>query len=74
MTITESAAVSRIRRALAKQGQTLRTARSVRTVQDLGRHFVVDTNTNVVVDQQVDLTELGRELRVLTPSETVEVA
>ena len=74
MTISESAALSRIRRALAKQGQALRTARSASVAQQLGRHFIVDLATNVVIDQQVDLAALGRELRVLTPSQVVEMA
>lgn len=72
MTISESAAVSRINRALAKDGQRLVTPRSASARRELGR-YIVNLSTGNLVASQLDLTELGRELRVLTPSETVEL-
>jgi len=72
VTITESAAVSRINRALAKDSQRLVAPRSAAARRELGR-YIVSTTTGNVIASQCDLTELGRELNVLTPSETVEV-
>ena len=70
--ISETALITRIRRALAKEGQTLRKTRSAREWPNLGDYYIIDLSGNFVVDRRIsDLEELGRELEVLKPYESV---
>jgi len=39
---------------------------------DLGRYYTIDTQRNFIVDRQVDLEELGRELKVLAEWEALK--
>jgi hypothetical protein len=63
--VSERALIERINRKLARDGQKLKTSRSARAECDLGRHFVIDTSRNCVVERDVRLRELGGELGVL---------
>ena len=72
--ISRRALVTRINRALAKQGQALRRCRqSSRWHPDLGDYYAVDLGRNGIVDTHVDLVAKGRELGVLRPSERLVV-
>ncbi len=72
VTVTERALYQRINRKLKQDRSQLRTARSERAEQDLGRHYIVDTRRNAVRDTRVDLETLGRKLGVLQPWEALE--
>ncbi len=72
--ITKHALIARINRKLKTHGslgQTLRTSRGVQSRLDLGDHYIQDLHTSLVVAQDVELMELGRELGVLRPHEVV---
>ena len=70
--ISERALVQRINRALAKDGETLRKARSAQTASSVGEYFIVDVKKNSVARARVDLVELGRELKLIAPYERVK--
>ncbi len=72
--ITEAALLKRINRKLAHKGEVVKKARGARERQDLGVYYLVDERANVLVAWHVDLPQLGRELGVLAPTETVENA
>jgi hypothetical protein len=69
--VTPRAVIQRINRKLKPDDRMLRTARSPRVEQDLGRYFIVNFNRNRIVEQHVDLEDLGRELGVLAAYEHV---
>jgi len=70
-TISKAALIARIRRALRNQGENLKITRGMKYRHDLGDYYVQDNN-RLIVQKDVDLVELGRELEVLASSETVE--
>jgi hypothetical protein len=70
--VTTRALIQRINRRLAKDERLLRTARSLRVEQSVGRYFVVDLARNSIVQQRVELETLGRELGVLDKWEKVQ--
>jgi len=63
--------MQRINRALANEGQALKATRRERWQRELGDHFIVDTNLNIVVVQHCELDTLGTELGVLKEFETI---
>jgi hypothetical protein len=67
--VGEHALIQRINRALAKEGEKLKKARTVRVSTSVGDFFIVDLQRNVVAYPDVDLEDLGRELKVLKPYE-----
>lgn len=68
--IGRRALVSRINRALAKQGQALRRCRErSRWHRDLGDYYAVALGSNAIADTRVDPEAKGRELGVLRTSE-----
>lgn len=69
--VTTRALVQRINRALAKDEEQLRKARTAQTAAAVGDFYVVDLRRNVVAYQHVDLEALGRKLGVLQPYETL---
>ena len=72
MQISESALFSRIRRRLARDGQTLRTTRGEGwPFHSFGRHFVVDDDRNLAVATNVDPVTLGLELGVIAKGDIV---
>lgn len=70
--ITKGALFQRLRRRLAKDGHILKATRGERYRHDLGDFFTVDEWNNVVVDRQINLEPLGRELGVLKAYEQME--
>ncbi len=63
--VSERALSTRIRRALEKEGMTLRRARGTRALLDFGDWYVINTRMNAVVDKDIGLEDYGRELGVL---------
>jgi hypothetical protein len=74
--ITERALVQRINRKLmhvGRHGRTLRKSRGLGALQNLGEYYVLDFDTNFVIDKDVDLEYFGRELGCLAEWEYLEV-
>lgn len=70
--VTQSALIKRINRKLAKKwrfGEVLRKSRGARANFELGDYYVVDIETDGLVARDVDLDELGRNLKVLRDGE-----
>lgn len=63
--ITRRALIQRINRALAKDGEILRSDRR-------GGYMRVDLSRNYVIETDVDLAAKGTKLSVLKPWETLE--
>ena len=70
--VSERAIFQRINRKLHQDGEMLKTSRSERVEQQVGRYYVVDIRRNFIARRDVDLIALGRELGVLKPWEAVE--
>jgi hypothetical protein len=69
--VTLRAVIQRINRKLRADEQTLKVTRGARWRGDLGDYYIVNANRNHVVATGVDPVELGRELGVLRPWESV---
>jgi hypothetical protein len=69
--VSERALILRINRKLHADDRVLRTTRGARAVKEWGRHHVRDWRLNIVVDDHVDVADLGRELGVLREWETL---
>ncbi len=67
--VSRRALIARLNRHLKKDGECLRTSRGERARQDLGDYFVIDVSKNHVINKDVDLEDLGRELGVLAAFE-----
>jgi hypothetical protein len=63
--VTTRALVQRINRKLARDEKQLRAYRGGRWETTLGRYYVVDVNRNAIVDTDVNLETLARELDAL---------
>lgn len=63
--VTKRALVQRINRKLRKQDETLKAHRGA----NVGSYYRVDTEINGLLEDDVDLEDLGRELGVLAPYE-----
>lgn len=63
--VTQRALMQRINRALAKDGETLRSDRR-------GGYMRIDLSRNSVIEMDVDLAEIAAKLSVLKPWETFE--
>lgn len=77
--VTERALVQRINRKLAANGEVIRVMRPVRDGDrvyyehsGLGRFHRVDTDCNGLLDGDVNIVELGRELGVLRAGESFD--
>lgn len=70
--ISERALIQRINRALKKDGEILKKARSTTTSSAVGDFFIVDTNLTGIVHRDIDLEDLGRKLKVLQVFEHLE--
>jgi hypothetical protein len=55
----------RVNRALERDGNRLVAARGARAIQELGDLFIVDLDSNGIVEKDVDLEATARELGVL---------
>jgi hypothetical protein len=70
--VPELAVSYRVRRRLKAQGKNLRhCGEGSLRIDELGRWFIVDIATNSVVERNVDLEAVARELGALRPSESV---
>ena len=69
--VTLRALTQRINRKLATEGQKLLAARGETQKAEVGNHFIIDTEKNVVVAKNVDLEKLGKKLGVIKPFETL---
>lgn len=70
-TITQAALRARVRRRLARDGETLHVSRGGGFISDLGWCYAVD-DRNFVSRAHIDLVELARELGVLAEHEDVQ--
>jgi DNA-binding response OmpR family regulator len=68
--VSERALLARLRRALAKEGEILKTTRP-RDYSTLGDYYIVN-DRNCVTAAGVDLESLAREMKLLKPYEEVE--
>lgn len=68
--VTMRALIQRINRKLGTYEQ-VRKSRSSGAKYDLGDFYIIDHNRNFITATHVDPEELGRELGVLRPFETV---
>jgi hypothetical protein len=70
--VTERALLQRINRKLGKELESVRATRNI-PLHDpsFGKYMRVDVNRNLIIDRDVDLSDLGRELKVLAPWESV---
>jgi len=70
--VSENALLKRVNRVLKKNGEVLRKARN-RQEDELGHFYMLDRaqNSNFVIQRDVDMESLARELGVLSPRETV---
>jgi hypothetical protein len=69
--VSESALVKRINRKLLPEGERLQTSRGAHAEQQLGCHYITDTNGGCVCVQNVDVEAYGRELGVLGVTDRV---
>lgn len=69
--VTFRAVVQRLKRALAKDGRSLKAARSERVRLDLGAYYIVDNARNLLVDKHTDVVQMAREYGVLEDYEEV---
>ena len=71
-TVTPRAAIQRINRKLAHDGEKLVTTRGARNRQNLGEYFILDESRNCVIATHCDIEKLGREIGVIEKWEKME--
>jgi hypothetical protein len=69
--VSERAVIQRINRKLFPDHRRIKTSRSARAQQDLGRYYMVDFKRNFIVDKHIDLEDLAIELKCLAAWEKV---
>jgi len=69
--VSARALIQRINRKLQPELMKVKICRQGRWLNELGDHFLVDLNHNAVLRKHVDLEELGKELKVLEPWESL---
>jgi hypothetical protein len=70
--VPELAVSYRVRRRLKAEGKNLRvSAPGSPRIKEMGRYWVIDSATNSVLQRDVNLEALARELGALRPSESV---
>jgi hypothetical protein len=69
--VTARSLVRRINRKLKPKDEVLRRARGAKVQLDLGRYYVVNFRMNMLIDKNVDIKDLGREVGALGPNEAV---
>jgi hypothetical protein len=71
--VTARALVQRINYSLAKKNDLqVKKTRGARALLDLGEYYVLDVARNFVQETNVDIEDLGRELKVLADFECLE--
>jgi hypothetical protein len=68
--VSEGAIIARVNRVLAKNDQVIRKARPAHTVE-LGQYYGQSVQTGLILEKDVDLQVLARELGVLRATEAV---
>lgn len=71
-TITKTALIARIQRALRHDSQRLRKSRSEYWNWQLGEYYVEDFSSRFIVDKHVDVEELALRLGVLREQEQLQ--
>ncbi len=72
MPVDQRAVVARLRRAMAKDGLTVRACRSdSRSWRTLGDWYVLDIQSNFIREHHCDLESLAREFGALQPHEAL---
>jgi hypothetical protein len=69
--VSPRALVQRIQRVLGKRDELIRAGRGKAT-SELGDYYTVDLRTNALIEKDVNIEALGRELGVLKPWEKLE--
>jgi hypothetical protein len=70
ITVTERAVFKRLQRYLLTKGKYLRNAKRGKQVcEGLGRYYLVDAKG--IVDKDIDIEKMARELALLDPWETL---
>jgi hypothetical protein len=72
--VSSNALLKRInRKLLSKRGEAIRKSRwSAKAWENLGRYHRLDVSRKTVIERNVDIEVLGRELKVLAPSESLD--
>ena len=70
--VTMRALEARIRRKLAKDGETLHKARGAKARFDLGDAYIVD-NRNIITAHNIDIAELAKEMGCLNKYEELQI-
>jgi len=71
MEIKMSALIARIRRRLARDGESIHRTRGAQNELNLGEYYIVDVYRNMIEDTHIDPESLGRQLGALKPFEAV---
>lgn len=69
--LSTRALIARINRRLAPSFQAVRTSRGRRARAEVGLHYLVDIDSSVLLEKDVDLVELGRLIGALARTEDV---
>ena len=69
--LSRDAVVSRVRRALAKEGCNIKRSRSLNMQINVGEFYVYDVSRNFVVEGIDDVEAFARELGVLSDHEAM---
>jgi len=73
VTVSEKAIFGRINRVLAKKSLVLKKTRlRSRSLDTLGRYYILDTRTNMLVDSHFPLERYAKDLGVLSGHEWLE--
>ena len=67
--VSERNIMRRLNHLLKRENQQIRKA--IPGFADLGRYYMIDTTKNMVIEQDLDLTALGRKHNLLKPWEEV---
>lgn len=70
--VSERALVQRVNRKLAPEREVVKKARGQRMQMEAGTFYRIDLQRNFLVESDVDLEALGRDLGVLNPWESLE--
>ena len=70
--ISERAAIQRLNRVLAKDGEMLKKSRPSKFFNELGEFYLLDIERNFIVEKDVDLEALAREHKALAAWEVLE--
>jgi hypothetical protein len=70
--VTRRALVQRLNRQLKKEGRMLKGSRGRGARSRAGQYHLIDIKRNWFLEENVDLEEMGRELRVLAGYERLE--